>query len=41
MEDLYGRDGEKGTYEIADPSVNVEEGTDSSAGFREATESIG
>lgn len=25
MEDLYGRDGEKGTYEIADPSVNVEE----------------
>lgn len=25
MEDLYGRDGEKGTYEVADPSVNVEE----------------
>lgn len=25
MEDLYGRDGEKGTCEIADPSVNVEE----------------
>ena len=25
MEDLYGRDGEKGTDEIADPSVNVEE----------------
>lgn len=24
-EDLYGRDGEKGTYEIADPSVNIEE----------------
>ena len=25
MVDLYGRDGEKGTYEVADPSVNVEE----------------
>ena len=25
MEDLYGRDWEKGTYEVADPSVNVEE----------------
>lgn len=24
-EDLYGRDSEKGTYEIADPSVNIEE----------------
>ena len=24
-EDLYGRDGEKGTYEIADPSINIEE----------------
>lgn len=25
IEDLYGRDGEKGIYEIADPSVNIEE----------------
>ena len=25
MEDLYGRDGEKGSYEIADPAVNIEE----------------